>query len=40
MKILETATISLSQRRDGFYLYDGTRRMNLSMKAKTKEEES
>lgn len=33
-----TKTLTLSNCKDGFWLYDKTRGMNLSMKAKTKDE--
>jgi len=33
-----TGTLSLVERRDGFWLYDKTRGMNISMKAKTQQD--
>lgn len=33
-----TDTLSLSEQRDGWWLWDETRRMNLSMRAKTEQE--
>lgn len=36
--ILKTETLTLSQGNDGFWLYDKTRSMNLSMRAKTKDD--
>jgi len=36
--VFENDTITLSQGRDGYWLYDETRSMNLSMKAKTEQE--
>jgi len=36
--IFKNDTITLVQCKDGFWLYDMTRRMNLAMKAKTEQE--
>jgi glucuronate isomerase len=35
--IVKTDTIALSECRDGFWLYDTTRGMNLAMRAKTEQ---
>lgn len=35
--ILKTETLKLTERRDGFWLYDSTRGMNLGMRAETSE---
>lgn len=37
-KIFKNDTISLIQANDGYWLYDTTRGMNLSMRAKTEQE--
>ena len=36
--ILKTDTLLLSEGKDGFWLYDKTRSMNLSIRAKTKDD--
>lgn len=36
--VFENETINLSHGHDGYWLYDETRSMNLSMKAKTEQE--
>jgi hypothetical protein len=33
-----TETLSISERKDGYWLYDKTRGMNLSMRAKTEQD--